>query len=268
MSIITTDQWLQTDYYQPIKICENIKQYFHNASAKEIYEYLVMHGMYQPIPQGTEQFKTLQENKVWNTINEEFLSLQKEWEGPDIPIFIFPSDSQNTRLKKLSQGKSGLAFKDKLFLFVSQENTEKELKALITHEYNHVCRLTKWEKDEKDYVLLDTIILEGLAENAVLERVGKEYVAEWTSYYAENELSHIWKDLIYPNRNVSKFDFIHQMIVYGLDDYPKMSGYCMGYSLIKKYVKAFKVTSKEMLSMESNTIAQLLLDNDEHHPLL
>src|SRR5690625_6839523 len=48
---------------------------------------------------------------------------------PDIPIFIFPSDSRNQELTRHFNGKSGLAFVDKLFLFVSEKNTEKDRKS-------------------------------------------------------------------------------------------------------------------------------------------
>lgn len=90
-------------------------------------------------------------------------------------------------------GKSGLAFKDKLFLFLSDQNSDNEIRALLVHEYNHVCRLAKNGKQEENYVLLDSIILEGLAENAVRELVGEEYLAKWTSYYTEGQLNQMWK---------------------------------------------------------------------------
>ncbi|WP_369010262.1 DUF2268 domain-containing putative Zn-dependent protease [Oceanobacillus alkalisoli] len=54
-----------------------------------------------------------------------------------MPIFIFPSDRSNTEIN----GKSGLSFHDKLFLFISGETSLTEIKALLTHEYYHVCRL-------------------------------------------------------------------------------------------------------------------------------
>ncbi|MFS0674426.1 DUF2268 domain-containing protein [Ornithinibacillus sp. 179-J 7C1 HS] len=257
MSVIATDKWLQADYDNPILLCSRITKYFNNVSAHELYQHLKLHGMYQPTPHGKVQVETLLENDVWNTLNKEFQLLQQEWDGPDIPIYIFPSDSTNDELKEIFQGKSGLSFKDKLFLFVSEGNTEKELQALFTHEYNHVCRLTKWKKNEKDYVLLDTIILEGIAENSVLERMGVEYVGSWASYYSESDLNEIWNDLIFPNRNISKSDFLHHMLLYGIDEFPKMGGYCVGNYLVKKFLKEFNISSKDVLSMETNTIAQL-----------
>src|SRR5699024_2978860 len=107
----------------------------------------------------------------------------KKWNGPNIPIFILPSDQHNRKLQRELSGKSGLTFQDKLFLFISEDTSESELKSLFTHEYNHVCRLSQYPKEE-DYTLLDTIILEGLAENAVRERFGDQATANWTRHYS------------------------------------------------------------------------------------
>ncbi|MDI5790224.1 DUF2268 domain-containing putative Zn-dependent protease [Bacillus licheniformis] len=62
--------------------------------------------------------------------------------------------------------KSGLAFSDKLFCFIGR-SSRSSISAIMTHEYNHVCRLENMPKEEKKMTLLDTIILEGLAEYAV-----------------------------------------------------------------------------------------------------
>lgn len=76
---------------------------------------------------------------------------------------------------------------------MSDQNSDNEIRALLVHEYNHVCRLAKNDKQEENYILLDSIILEGLAENAVRELVGEEYLAKWTSYYTEGQLNQMWK---------------------------------------------------------------------------
>ncbi len=256
MSVIKTDQWLLDSYYNPKDICEKLKGYFSKASAAEIYEYLKMHGMYRPLRQGMEQVRALQKNKAWEIVQKDYLALQKSWGGPDIPIFIFPSDVTNRKIQRDFNGKSGLAFKDKLFLFFTEQNTEKEIKAVLTHEYNHVCRLAKFRKSEDYYVLLDTIILEGLAENAVRERFGSDYLASWTSYYTDEELEKMWTVLLHPNKNVKKTDRKHMELLYGLRrSYPKMLGYCVGYYLVKKYMEEKKVSSKELFALPTHIIA-------------
>lgn len=257
MSVIRTDKWLVDLYQQPIKLCEKLKDYFEGAQAYEIYDYLTLHGMYRPLKNGTEQVRKLQDNKVWEIVQDEKQQLQKMWEGPNVPVFIFPSDINNPSIKTDFNGKSGLAFKDKLFLFISKDSLEKEIRSLFTHEYNHVCRLFRYKKNEEDYILLDTIILEGLAENAVRERFGEKFIATWTSYYSMDELEKLWNNLVKPNRNLLKTERKHLDILYGLYSYPKMAGYCVGYQLVKKYMESNTLISKDLLNTPTDIIAQL-----------
>ncbi|KPH79158.1 DUF2268 domain-containing protein [Oceanobacillus caeni] len=258
MSVIKTDKWLLDLYDKPIELCEKLLKHFDGAYADEIYNHLTSHGMYKyPIKNGEDLIRKLQDNKIWEIVHLEKQQLQTLWQGPDIPVFIFPSDPNDRKMKQNQNGKSGLAFKDKLFLFISKDNTEKEIRALFTHEYNHVCRLSRYSKKEEDYVLLDTIILEGLAENAVFERFGDKLLANWTTYYSEDQLEKLWKELILPNKNTLKVKRKHQEILYGLRRYPKMIGYCVGYYLVKKYKKTNELTSKELLGIKSNVIAQV-----------
>jgi len=259
MSVIRTDQWLEELYEEPIKMCEKIKMYFDGAQAYEIYDYLTQHGMYHPFKNGNEQVSKLRENRVWEIVQDEEQQLQKMWQGPNIPVFIFPSDINNRKFKMDFNGKSGLVFKDKLFLFISKDTSEKEIRSLFTHEYNHVCRLSQFNKSEENYLLLDTIILEGLAENAVRERFGEEFIATWTSYYSSDQLEKMWNNLVHPNKNILKTDRKHQQILYGLGSYPKMAGYCVGYYLVKKYIEANSLTSNDLLNAPTDTIAHLIM---------
>jgi len=165
MSVISTDQWLLASWNDPLEMCESLTDYFPEATAADIYQHLVMHGMYQlPLPGEEKMIEKLVAGNVWKTAKEEEKKLRRLWDGPDIPIFIFPADQHNRELKENFNGKSGVAFQDQLFLFISPNNEAEEIKALLTHEYNHVCRLAKFKKAAKDYRLLDTIILEGLEE--------------------------------------------------------------------------------------------------------
>ncbi len=257
MSVIRTDKWLLDSYDKPIELCEKVKEYFDDARASEIHLHLTQHGMYRrPFKNGKELVRKLKENRVWEIVQKEEQQLKKIWDGPNIPIFIFPSDNNREIIRDFN-GKSGLAFKDKLFLFISEDNEEKEIRAVFTHEYNHICRLSQLQKNEKDYVLLDTIILEGLAENAIRERFGEEFVGKWTSYYSNKELERIWKKLLLPNKNIRRMDRKHQQMLYGTRFYPKMAGYCVGYYLVKKYMKATSLTCKDLLNYKSNDIAQI-----------
>lgn len=250
MSVIDTDKWLLEAYDQPIKICENLRELFGGASASEIYDYLLQYGMYDPLTVEKNRILKLQKNNVWRMVQNEAKILQRLWEGPDIPIFIFPSDTSNEIMNIEFNGKSGLSFKDKLFLFISEKNNEAEIRSLLTHEYNHVCRLTYYPKQEDNYTLFDTIILEGLAENAVRERVGKDFLSSWTTLYKDKELLKMWQKLIVPNLTILKTDPKYYELLYGSSLYPKMAGYSVGYFLVDTFMKINLLPSKDLLSIE------------------
>lgn len=257
MSVIRTDRWLLASYNNPLELCEKLTGYFNGAQAFEIYDYFLLNGMYVPLKNGKKNVKQLQENQLWEIVANETEQLQRVWNGPDIPIFIFPSDVNNQKLIEDFNGKSGLAFDNKLFLFLSEHNKEKEIRAMVTHEYNHVCRLSKYKKKEEDYVLLDTIILEGLAENSVKERYGEEWLADWTSYYTTEQLENMWRKIVYPNRNILKAKDKHHEILFGFRHYPKMVGYCVGYYLVKKYMESNSLSSQDIFGVKTDEIAQL-----------
>lgn len=256
MGVIRTDKWLIDTYHKPIEICEKLEVYFSGVPASAIYDYLISHGMYQPLVNEYGAVVKLQNNDIWEIAQTEYLQLQKDWNGPSIPIFIFPSDQTNHKLIEGFNGKSGLAFNDKLFLFIGENNTEKEIMALLTHEYNHVCRLSNFPKKEQDYVLLDTIILEGLGENAVRERYGKDFLAMWASYYSKEQLMNMWDNILFPQRNIAKDKREHQSLLYGLDPYPRFLGYCVGFYLVENYMNATNKSCKDLLTIDSSTIAQ------------
>ncbi|WP_077211265.1 DUF2268 domain-containing protein [Bacillus dakarensis] len=259
MGVIRTDQWLLESYDQPLKMCEKMKSLFSDARSSSIYHYLTRHGMYQPVKDGIKTVIKLRENKVWEMVQQEKQRLRRLWEGPDVPVYIFPSDQNNKVIASDFNGKSGLAFKDKLFLFLTENNEEKEIRALFTHEYNHVCRLAHIPKKEENFVLLDTIIMEGLAENAVRERIGNEFLASWTTYYSDVQLEKLWKNLLLPNRDLPKEDRKHRRILYGLGLYPKMAGYCVGYYLVRKYMEDTNDVIKELMKIETEKIAGIEL---------
>ena len=255
MSIIGTDKWLMNLYDQPLKLAHKLKPFFEEGTTSEdIYQHLMMNGMYRPVRSGIGTVEKMKEKGVWDMVKTEQFRLKKSWNGPDIPILIFPSDRTNRQLVKELNGKSGLAFKDKLFLFISDQNDENEIKALLTHEYNHVCRLTKYNKSEFDYSLLDSIILEGLAENAVRERFGKQYLAPYESYYTEKQLEQMWDTLINPNQEIKKHEHKHSQLLYGLGPYPRMVGYCVGYYLVKRKLENSKKKTIELLGVPSEKI--------------
>lgn len=257
MTVVRTDKWIEESKGDPFKVCAKLSKYFPTASASEIHQHLTMFGMYIFSKQGSELTKKLYDNKVWEISSNEIGRLRSKWNGPSVPVFIFPSDSNNKVLIREFKGKSGLAYADKIFLFLSPHNTETEIKALLTHEYNHVCRLNKLPKREDAYTLLDTIILEGLAEMAVAERFGRDSTSLWTSLYSDKQLARLWKDFVSPNKHHVKESRTHEKVLYGLGNCPHMTGYAVGYYLVRNYLRGTDLHVEDLFSLPSTEIAQL-----------
>ncbi|MCM3712059.1 DUF2268 domain-containing protein [Sporosarcina luteola] len=257
MTVVRTDKWIEESGGDPSEICARLSRYFPAASTKEIQRHLTQFGMYISAKQGSALTKKLQTNNAWDISSNEFKLLRSKWNGPSVPVFIFPSDSDNKVLASEFNGKSGLAFADKIFLFISPNNTETEIKAILTHEYNHVCRLNLFPKREEDCTLVDTIILEGLAEVAVAERFGEDSTSSWTSLYSDRQLARFWKDFVYPNRMHRKNSKIHDKVLYGLGRYPHMAGYAVGYYVVRNFLKSTDYHAEDLLSLPSTEIARL-----------
>ncbi|WP_047982208.1 DUF2268 domain-containing protein [Ornithinibacillus contaminans] len=258
MVVHPTDQWLEKAYHSPEQMFKKLTRYFTHSTPEEIASLLTYHGMYKkPSLKKEDLLRQLRERKVWEIIKKEEQLLKQKWNGRNVSIFIFPSNTNDRKISQHYNGKSGLAFIDKLFLFISQENSEQELKALFTHEYNHCCRLLHAPKSERKYHLLDVVILEGLAENAVQERFGPDYLAPYTGYYSKQELESIWEKIIQPNKELPKTSSKANAILYGKNLYPKMAGYAVGYYLVNRYVQENGVNSLDLLTLPAEKIAQL-----------
>ncbi|MCA1031056.1 DUF2268 domain-containing protein [Bacillus timonensis] len=258
MAVIRTDRWFEEDKLTLIQVSDKLKKNFKEATLEEIIEYLQLHGMYRNQKDANETMRELKKKNIWNEIERKEKKLQKLWGGPEIPIYILPSDSYNRRIQRDFNGKGGLSFKDKLFLFFSGANSREEMKAVFIHEYNHTCRLRKYKKSESEYNLLDSIILEGLAEHAVKEQLGEDYLADWTKYYNHDQLETYLQKIILLNDQLKRQDKKHNQILYGMGILPKMVGYCVGYYIVNNYLKEHPALSvKDLLGLNSISIAKL-----------
>lgn len=261
MPVIKTSAWLNDFYDDPLRLCKKLQQFFPGVSAGEIFDYFQIHGMYnKPVKSPSSLVKNMKSSNVWMIVEKEHLALQKKWSGPDIPIIILPSNTKDMKLMKDTKGKAGLAFSDKLILFVPETISSLELKALFVHEYNHVCRIWHTRKAEKSFTLLDSIILEGIAEQAVLERLGESFTSSWTKLYSRNQLESIWNEIILPEHKLKKSHPRHNHFLYGWKGLPKMSGYCVGYYLVEKYIATKRADMLHLLEESAEEIAGLATD--------
>lgn len=249
---VKTDKWLETDFHRPLEICERMRESFGGDSAKRIYQYLLDFGMYRPNRRTLEAFNELKERKAWEHLEKIILKYKRKWQGPDVPVYLFPKQAGGMfSTRSNDTQKSGVSFEDKVFLFISPLEDEKELEALFVHEYHHVCRLNKQKKEVKDYTLLDSVILEGLAENAVLEMCGERYVAKWCNQYSSQELSKIWNHEFKEHLYLKKIDRLHDDLLFGLKKYPPLIGYALGYKIITLYKEKNKLSISDSLTLTS-----------------
>ncbi|KAB2330870.1 DUF2268 domain-containing protein [Bacillus mesophilum] len=221
---------------------------FHEDEPEKLYQYLKSFGMYTPNRKTHDYFKKLQKQDIWLQVKELFKIYKRKWNGPDIPIYIFPVEARQSLFVRHQLGKSGVSFKDKVFLFLSPAEDPKELEALFVHEYHHVCRMNKLKKAVSEYTLLDSIVLEGLAEYTVRNCCGEDYLSAWCTYYTEKEIETFWKQFIKPYLTKKKTERLHDQVLFGKRNVPDMLGYAAGYVIISKYAENHQITLSDSLT--------------------
>lgn len=268
MPVIATDRWLHRYLKNKIGLLDydlrlqknifgkNLMTYFSHSWHDQIHQHLLQNGLFLPDSSDEKTIQIMCANRFWEIAETELTQLKHEWNGPDIPVFIFPSNIRNDQLRVDLGGKSGLAHQDKMFLFICGTTSEKDLQALVTHEYNHVCRLNYLNLAEKNIRLLDAMILEGLAELAVLERFKKGFLATWTSLYPIEDAFVQWEKNFKSNLDVKKANTFHNELMYGNDTIPKWMGYNIGFHLVTSFAKKAEIDMNQMLQLPSKTILE------------
>jgi uncharacterized protein YjaZ len=214
--------------------------------------------MYRPDRRSQKIFEELKAKEFWTETEKVFRKYKTKWKGPDIPIFIFPMDATNSRLMKEGKGKSGLSFIDKMFIFLTSLDDMKELEALFVHEYHHVCRMQAQKKSPDEYTLLDSIILEGLAEHAVAVHCGEKYTGEWSRRYSTKTLGGFWTKDLSKKLSITRNDREHDQILFGLGSRPRLLGYAMGYEIVKQYKQYGNFTEKASFSTPASEFTKML----------
>ncbi|WP_110929085.1 DUF2268 domain-containing protein [Bacillus massiliglaciei] len=255
MGIINTYDWFEKGG-GPSRITEKLNSFFKEEEKPEtIIPYLKQHGLY--LPGSLLRTKRWLDHSVWGKLEDIFSRYKGLWRGPDIPIFILPfSPGQK------AANKSGVAFADKLFLFLSPSVSEKQMEAIFIHEYHHVCRLNRAmnRKRQEELNFLDSIVMEGLAEQMVKRFLGESYTAGWTSLYEETEMRKQWKKYVEPNLFLKRSDPKHDELLFGKGKYPRMLGYAAGYYLIGQ---SGRLRVKESFELPSEAFLQGEHENEK-----
>ncbi|WP_397539350.1 DUF2268 domain-containing protein [Rummeliibacillus pycnus] len=250
MSVIQTQKWLY-DFVDRCKeksimdmasiqceiLCNPLKKVFPKVNPQAMQYELLNHGLFEPY----EWFKTeaivkeMEKQNIWKIIEKEYQYLSKLWNGPNVPIYIFPIKKGMLGFRKHLR-KNGVAYKEAIFLFLSTELSKEEVKAMLAHEYNHVCRINHIKLAPDRTPLKDSLIIEGLGEYAVKELHGEKLLAPWTNLYPFDKAVDIWKRHFLPSLNMMGVKN-HQPYLYGQkgSPFPKWIGYYIGYQIVNSY---------------------------------
>ncbi|MGG0665755.1 DUF2268 domain-containing putative Zn-dependent protease [Viridibacillus arvi] len=253
MSVIKTQPWL----YEFIELCEEQSgkdasyiqcetlcgplEGLKPKSTPEVWQYeLQNYGLFEPYEWTNlkSTLKKLEDQKVWQIVEQEYQDLRRLWKGPKVSIYIFPIKNANMNPGKQTPNKNGVAYSGALFLFVSVDLPITELKALLAHEYNHVCRIKHLNLDSNKITLKDSLIIEGLGEYAVKDLYGEKWLGPWVNLYSFEDASAIWKRRFIPSLNVQDINN-HYPFLYGKTrgPLPKWIGYHLGFQIVDSYQK-------------------------------
>ena len=194
--------------------------------SEDFYSYLKNFGMYKPTRKALTLIQELKEQEAWAKLGQYYASYRRKWRGPDVDIYIFPIDTSNSFFMRHLQGRSGLAFQNKIFLFLSPISDEKHWEALMIHEYHHATRMSRNKLNPNKYTLLDSLVFEGLAENAVLEYCGEDYVAYWTNLYQEKRLKYYWNNIYEHQLQLTRKNPAHDNLLFRKKRNPVDDGVC------------------------------------------
>jgi uncharacterized protein YjaZ len=249
MGIIETNHWLREEFDKPLHLCEHLIPYFNDQGPREIYHQLTRFGMFKPSRLTWETYQNMEKDKVWQKVGKIYEYYCEKWSGPKIPVFLFPIDQAGGLFRRSVKKKSGVSFPDKMFLFLSDFEDPKELEALFVHEYHHVCRLNKLKKKLGEYTLLDSMIIEGLAEYAVLKHCGQKFLAEWCGMYTEREMNAFWDRFLKDQLTTRKREKVHDDLLYGNGRFPRLLGYAAGFSIVQQYYQKHPYSTKGSFSI-------------------
>ncbi|MEK4231045.1 DUF2268 domain-containing protein [Solibacillus sp. FSL H8-0538] len=247
MGVVRTDRWLyqineQQDNLIEV-LCEPLIGLFTSVPIEAIHYELIKNGLFNrhEVTYLQKNVKQLVRQNVWGIVENEFARLKTDWNGPNVPIYIFPITNGEIP-------KNGIAYKDAIFLFVSIRLDEGELKALFAHEYHHVCRLHYLNTLTSEITLLDSLMVEGLAEYAVEALYGEQRLSPWTKRYSVDKVKEIWQSHFLPALKLKGLNN-HRPFLYGDEraGLPLWIGYCAGYRMVQSFQENCCVKEQSIL---------------------
>jgi uncharacterized protein YjaZ len=232
------------------RIAEPLTALFPDTPAEAIYFELLQNGLLEP-HKWTELkdiVETLEEKNVWELTEKEYSRLRNIWHGPEVDIYIYPLTKKRPAFNGIKPNKNGVAYRKALFLFVTPELKEQELYALLAHEYHHICRLAHLGTSPAEHSLKESLVIEGMAEAAVEELYGEEWLSPWAQRYSLEEAKKIWERQFIPALEIKGLLY-HRPFLYGdrKRRLPPWIGYSIGYRIVRSYLQNNESIEQENL---------------------
>ncbi|WP_100404863.1 DUF2268 domain-containing protein [Bacillus solitudinis] len=251
MGVVRTNKWIElytkhwskerkNEWYmlQQQTFIHPLLQQFQTKDANGLHQYLLEMGLCRPDVDLSETLETFRKKDWWRVIQEHFHLLKEKWSGPEVPIYLFPVELRHEMIRTHLGGKMGLSLPNLILLFIDSNTGVDDVRALLTHEYHHVCRLEVTKETEETITLLESMVMEGLAELAVEDVIGKHALAGWTSHYNQ-----LWKKewverwisphLLLKGRE-KHFHYLYGSVQLGI---PKWLGYYYGFQVVQSAMK-------------------------------
>ncbi|WP_216828298.1 DUF2268 domain-containing protein [Alkalihalobacterium elongatum] len=269
MGTVATDRWIkcyieaaskssftQKNWNVQMKtIIEPVSRHFHHLPVYNLHRLLLEQGLFTPDQDVSPIYTHMRKLKMWAYVQKIYSELKREWEGPSVKIIILPGNETNEIIMDSLGGKMGIGFVDKVILFVTSKTNHFDLRTLLTHEYNHSCRLMNLNKRENELTLLDSLIVEGLAEYGVREKCGKRALGKWHQEFSKEKLQHYW-DHYYRERIGVKGKHYHRPFLFGSEaiGIPLWTGYAIGFEIVCSMMEQKQHSIKKLLSLDSEII--------------
>ncbi|MFC0557685.1 DUF2268 domain-containing protein [Halalkalibacter alkalisediminis] len=270
MGVVRTDKWLSAYIYKWNKartieekvecqrevIIQPLNDLFSTTDILGLHQYLLQLGLFHPEQTIDIEYEKWQKKVPWLIVQKQFNKLKNKWNGPDVKIYILPLTDQNRFLEVELGAKTGLTIEKGILLFIRSYTTTEDLLALITHEYHHACRLAATKQTEDEMVLLESMVMEGLAEKAVEEEMGALACATWTSRYDNSWNVDWYNHWIKPNLRVrgrqKHLPYLYGSEMHGI---PLWLGYYIGYKMVNS-ATSHTDTTNNLLHIPAETILE------------
>ncbi|WP_028782423.1 DUF2268 domain-containing protein [Thalassobacillus devorans] len=239
-------------------LCRPVQKTLSKIPPAALHAILLKHGLFEPFEWKHIQqtVHEMEKRNVWQVVEAEYRRLKKKWHGPEAPIYIYPVARGHLPVENRPIKKSGVSFRECLFLFLAPDTPLLEIKALLAHEYNHICRFSQVGLDESRLPLKEVLVMEGLAEHAVKELYGEKLLAPWTSYYRDHRVKEIWKKHVQSSLHVEGQEN-YQKFLYGKGNgpLPRWIGYQIGFQIISSYQeRQGRLTTRELLKKSADEL--------------